>query len=158
MTGGFLQNYNFLGLVFLISTISLVVCMFKLQHGERNRFKHKKSMRDWLKFGEFKILIKSYESIIWKYFFVSFCLSTIPLIFSVSAKAMTVIPGYSSQSIFDIINDKCNYLFFLLFMGALFYTSIPRIFYNNKKNLLKKHIFKREGEKFKYDASYCMYF
>jgi hypothetical protein len=43
-------------------------------------------------------------------------------------------------------------------MGALFYTSIPRIFYNNKKNLLKKHIFKQEGEKFKYDAAYCMYF
>lgn len=53
------------------------------------------------------------------------------VIFSVSAKAMTVIPGYSSESIFDVINDKCNYLFFLLFMGACFSTF-------DSKNLLQQ--------------------
>jgi hypothetical protein len=51
MTGGFLENYNFLGLLFLISTILMISCIFKLQNGERNRFKRKKRLRDWLKFG-----------------------------------------------------------------------------------------------------------
>jgi hypothetical protein len=33
MTGGFLQNYNLLGVLFAVSTILLIVTMFRMQLG-----------------------------------------------------------------------------------------------------------------------------
>ncbi len=159
MTGGFLENYNLLGLCFIISAVLLIVSMFKMQHGETNRFKNKKSMKDWVKYGQFRTLIEKYQTIIWKGFFVFFCLSTIPLIFAVPSKAMTQIESdYEPSSIFEIISQKLSYGFLLLFMFALYYTSVPKIFYNNQKNFLKTHIVKQECAKFRYDAKYCMYF
>jgi len=58
----------------------------------------------------------------------------------------------------DIINVKFSYLFTLLLVFGVFYTSVPKILYNNKKNFLKKHIFSQEATKFKYNPQYCLYF
>jgi uncharacterized membrane protein len=33
MTGGFLQNYNLLGIMFLIPALILIVSMFRMQEG-----------------------------------------------------------------------------------------------------------------------------
>jgi len=142
MTGGLLYNYNFLGLMFVISTVLLIISMFRMQEGETNRFKNKKSLRDWIKFAEFKVLIQKYETIIWKLFFVFFSLSTIPLIFALPSKFMTQGLSFEPMTTFEVMNCKFSYLFFVLFMFGLFYTSIPRLFYNNVKNFLKKHIVK----------------
>lgn len=158
MTGGFLENYNLLGLLFVISTIALLIVIVNMQQTEIIRFKSKKSLKDWVKFAQFRVTIEKYETVIWKCFFPAFALSTIPLIFAVLSAAKTQLSNTQLPGIFTIASQRLTFLFIILFLFALFYTSIPRIFYNSKKNFLKMHIFNREGLKFRYEPNYCVYF
>jgi uncharacterized membrane protein len=57
MVGGFLENYNILGVLLIVSGICLILSVFKVHIEEFKRFKNKKKLNDWIKFPEFRRLL-----------------------------------------------------------------------------------------------------